>query len=87
MVKEVWESVSVEDDKTKRWHVKIRRLRQHLRGWAKIVSGVNKKEKKELLDKLDELDKKAEDSLLSVQEADLKQYLHNHFESTLKGRG
>jgi hypothetical protein len=46
MVKEVWESVSVEDDKTKRWHAKIRRLRQHLRGWAKIVSGVNKKEKK-----------------------------------------
>jgi hypothetical protein len=46
--------------------VKIRRLRYHLRGWAKHTSGVNKKEK-ELLDKLDNLDKKAETSLLSPQ--------------------
>jgi hypothetical protein len=38
--------------------MKIRRLRQHLRGWAKHMNEVNKKEKKELLDKLDSLDKK-----------------------------
>jgi hypothetical protein len=46
------------DDKLKSWQSKIRRLRQHLRGWAKNVSGAYKKEKKELLDKLDMLDKK-----------------------------
>ena len=40
------------------------RLRQHLRGWAKNVSGAYKKEKKELLDKLNELDKKAENVML-----------------------
>jgi hypothetical protein len=43
-----------------------------LRGWAKNVSGTNKKEKKWLLDKLDVLDKKAKVSLLSAQEADLR---------------
>jgi hypothetical protein len=43
-----------------------------LRRWAKNVSGANKKEKIELLDKLDGLDKKAEVSLLSAQEVDLK---------------
>jgi hypothetical protein len=31
-----------------------------------------------LLDKLDELDKRAEANLLSTQEVDLKQCLHNH---------
>jgi hypothetical protein len=40
-------------------------LGQHLRGWAKNTSGINKKEKKDLLDKLDSLDKKAESTLLS----------------------
>jgi hypothetical protein len=48
-----------------------------LRGWAKNVSGANRKEKKGLLDKLDLLDKKAEVSVLSAQEADLKHCLHN----------
>jgi hypothetical protein len=56
--------------------LKIRRLRQHLRAWAKHTSMVNKKEKKELLDKLDSLDKKAKTSLLSPQELDVKQCLN-----------
>jgi hypothetical protein len=38
--------------------------------------GQIKKRKKGLLDKLDALDKKAEVSLLSAQEADLRQCLH-----------
>ncbi|KAL5667479.1 hypothetical protein ACJX0J_019700, partial [Zea mays] len=37
----------------------IRKLRQYLRGWAKHTSGINKKEKKSLLNKLDELDRRA----------------------------
>jgi hypothetical protein len=43
-----------------------------------------KKEKKGLLDKLNMLDKKAEVSLLSAQEADLKQCLHNRLSQMLR---
>jgi hypothetical protein len=50
-------------------------LRQHLRGWAKNVSGANKKEKKDLLDTIDSLDKKAEVTLLTPPEVELKQRL------------
>jgi hypothetical protein len=64
MVRDVWHSVLVEGSPLERWQAKIRRLRQYLRGWAKNVSGVYKKEKKTLLNKLDKLDKKAENSLL-----------------------
>jgi hypothetical protein len=58
-------------------------VRQHLRGWAKILV-VQKREKKELLDKLDMLDKKVEAGLLFVQEADLKQCLHNRLNQMLR---
>jgi hypothetical protein len=71
MVSEIWNSVYDNEDKMRSWQLKIRRLRQHLRGWAKHTSGVNKKEK-ELLDKLDSLDKKAETSLLTPHELDVK---------------
>jgi hypothetical protein len=84
MVKEIWENTSEEEDSMRRWQTKIRSLRQHLRGWAKNVSGANKKEKKELLDKLDLLKKKAEVSLLSAQEVDLKQCLHNYLSQLLR---
>jgi hypothetical protein len=57
---------------------------QHLQGWTRNVSGVNKKEKKELLDKLDELDKRAEAGLLSSQEGDLKQCLHSRLSQLLR---
>jgi hypothetical protein len=83
MVKETWESVDDEEDSMRHWQSKIRRMQQHLRGWAKNVSGVNKNEKKELLDKLDVLDKRAEASLLSMQ-VDLKQFLHNQLSQQLR---
>jgi hypothetical protein len=38
--------VNDEEDSMRHWQSKIRRMRQHLRGWAKNVSGVNKNEKK-----------------------------------------
>jgi hypothetical protein len=38
----------------------MQNTRQHLRGWAKNVSGQYKKEKKEISNTLDMLDKKAE---------------------------
>jgi DNA anti-recombination protein RmuC len=65
-------------DSMQKWQTRIRRLRQHLRGWSKNVSGAYKKEKKKLLDKLDSLDKKAEQIFLSPQETDLMNCLNNH---------
>jgi hypothetical protein len=84
MVREIWKSVSEEVDCMRHWQAKIRRLREHLRGWAKNISGANKKAKKGLLDKLDMLDKKVEVSLLSAQEADLKQCLDNRLSQLLR---
>jgi hypothetical protein len=83
MVREVWNSVYNREDKMRCWQLKIRRLRQHLRGWVKHTSGVNKKEK-ELLDKLDSLDKKVETSLLSLQELDAKQCLNSRHSQLLR---
>jgi predicted GTPase len=71
MARDVWDSVDEESVTMKHWQSKFRRLRQHLQGWTKNISGANKKEKKELLDTLDKLDKKAEGTILSPVEADL----------------
>jgi hypothetical protein len=46
MVKEIWESVADGEDVMRQWQTRIRRLRQHLIGWAKNVSGANKKGEK-----------------------------------------
>jgi hypothetical protein len=46
MVKERWESVADEGDSMRHKQARIQRVQQHLRGWAKNVSGANKKEKK-----------------------------------------
>jgi hypothetical protein len=83
MVRDVWNSVHDREDVMRCWQVKIRRLHQHLRGWVKHTSWVNKKEK-ELLDKLDSLDEKAKTSLLSSQEMDVKHCLNLRLSSLLK---
>jgi hypothetical protein len=83
MVRDVWNSVHDREDVMRCWQVKIRRLRQHLRGWVKHTSWVNKKEK-ELLDKLDSLDEKAKTSLLSSQEMDVKHCPNLRLSSLLK---
>jgi len=57
------------------WQIKIRRLHQFLRGWAKNKTGHYKMEKKELISKLDVLDKKSETQALQQWEIDLKQTL------------
>ena len=59
-------------------------MRQHLRGWAKNVSGAYKKEKKELLDKLNELDKKAENVMLDGTELNLKYVLNERLVELLR---
>jgi len=45
MVKEVWESENLGSTPLERWQAKIRKLCQHLRGWAKNTSGALKKGK------------------------------------------
>jgi hypothetical protein len=49
-----------------RWHAKIRKLRQHFRGWAQNVWGQNKKKKGEIMKKLDALDKRAEHTFITT---------------------
>jgi hypothetical protein len=84
MVSEVWQNTIATGSPIERWQTKIRRLRQYLRGWAKYVSGVYKKEKATLLNKLDELDKKAEITLLSDAEHDLKHILNERLAELLR---
>jgi hypothetical protein len=46
IVKNIWLNEKAGSTPMEKWQAKIRRLRQHLRGWAKNVSGAYKKEKK-----------------------------------------
>jgi mannosylglycoprotein endo-beta-mannosidase len=84
MVGEVWHNTLAQGSPIEIWQAKIRRLRQHLRGWAKHMSGAYKKEKTTLLDKLDELDKKTEIVLLSDFELDLKHVLSERLAELLR---
>jgi hypothetical protein len=49
MVRDIWANTTMGRTPMERWQGKIRRLRQHLRGWAKNVSGQYKKEKRKFL--------------------------------------
>jgi hypothetical protein len=84
MVANVWQSETEGSTLLERWQAKIRRLRQHLRGWAKHTAGSYRKEKTMLLSLLDNLDKKAESSHLSDQEINLKHYLKEKLVSLLR---
>jgi hypothetical protein len=75
MVANIWRSEYSGSSPLQRWQYKIRRLRQHLRGWASNLVGSYKKEKNTLLALLQDLDKKAEIDRLSDHEIDLKHYL------------
>jgi mannosylglycoprotein endo-beta-mannosidase len=75
MVVDIWQSENSRSTPLERWQSKIRRLRQHLRGWARHTAGSYRKEKKTLLTLLENLDKKAECASLSDQEINLKHYL------------
>ena len=55
-----------------------------MRGWAKHTSGIYKKDKKELLDKLDLLDKKAESTLLTQEEIDIRWFYRNRLSLLLR---
>ena len=75
MVVNIWQSDVSGRTPLERWQNKIRRLRQHLRGWAKHTAGTYRKEKKKLLALLENLDKRAELAPLSDQEINYKHYL------------
>jgi exonuclease III len=72
MVKNEWRSVHHASSPMETWQLKIRHLRQFLRGWARNTSGDYKKEKERLLNIIDSLDIKAETSPLSDSERLLK---------------
>ena len=84
MVSEIWQNTLVSGTPIERWQMKIRRLHQHLRGWAMHLSGAYKKEKSTLLNKLDELDKKAESTMLNESERDLKHVLNERLAELLR---
>jgi hypothetical protein len=45
MVKDIWVNETRGSTPLEKWQAKIRKVRQHLRGWAKHTSGLLKKEK------------------------------------------
>jgi hypothetical protein len=47
MVQDIWSYGYQVTDPMQKWQTKIRRSKQHHRGWAKNVSGAYKKEKKQ----------------------------------------
>jgi hypothetical protein len=84
MIREIWSSHTEGNNPIERWQEKIRRVRQHLRGWAKNTSVQYKKEKKHILNTLDLLDKKAESTPLDSSDIGLKQYLNNRLAKLLR---
>jgi hypothetical protein len=84
VVSEAWKKENRGLTHMQRWQNKIRRLSQYLRGWAKNMNGVYKKEKQELLRRADELDKKAESQVLSQREWDLKQRISERITQLLR---
>jgi hypothetical protein len=74
-VVEVWQPESQGSTSIKIWQNKIRSLRRYLRGWTKNMNGTYRKEKNDILNKMEQLDKKAEMTMLSPQELDVKHCL------------
>lgn len=67
-----------------RWQNKIRSLRRFLRGWAKNQIGEKRCDKNILLSELDILDRKAEFSLLSLQELEYKNCLSSQLKKLVR---
>jgi len=84
MVANIWRQECHGTTSMQRWQNKIIRLRQYLRGWAKHTAGAYKQEKKRLIAGLDELDKKAETTILTDNEINLKYYLKERLISLLR---
>jgi hypothetical protein len=48
MIRGIWSCHSEVNNPIERWQGKIRRIRHHLRGWAKNMSGQYKKKKRNI---------------------------------------
>ena len=83
-VKEIWESENRGRSPMDRWQNKIRRLQRFLRGWTRNLVSQNKKHKLDLLAKIDNFDRKAETSLLSPQEVELRHHLKGQLTKLLR---
>ena len=68
MIKNEWQSISHGSSSMERWQNKLRHVRSFLRGSAKNLSSVYKKEKERLLHLINFLDKKAETVPLNASE-------------------
>jgi len=84
IVSKVWNSERRGSTSIQIWHNKMRKLRQFLRGWEKNTNGAYKREKTLLLEKANELDKKAETTLLTQHEMDLKQSIKSRLAKLLR---
>ena len=84
LVKEIWELENRGRSPMDRWQNKIRRLRQFLRGWTRNLVSQYKKHKLDLLAKIDNFDRKAETSLLSPQEVELRHHLKGQLAKLLR---
>jgi hypothetical protein len=69
LVRDKWNSIHLGLSPVKIWQQKIIHFRQFLRGWAKNLSGVYKKEKERLTLLIDELNLKAETTPLCAAES------------------
>ena len=87
MVKEVWNRPVRGNTPIKRWNNKIRALRKHLRGWARHLAGLYKKEKRRLSEIIDHLEAIAEMRLLSEQELDMKNQANEKIATLLRPNG
>jgi hypothetical protein len=85
MVTDIWQSECRGSTALEKWQNKIRNLRQYLRGWAKHMAGMYKKEKEKLSSLLDQLDKKTETSILSDNEINMNHYLKERLATLLRG--
>jgi hypothetical protein len=85
IVVDIWQSECRGSTALENWQNNVRNLGQYRRGWAKHTTIIYKKEKKRLISLLDQLDKKAESSILSDNEINLKHYLKEISATLLQG--
>ena len=74
LISREWNSISMGESPMERWQNKIRHLRRFLRGWAKNLSGVYKKERDRLLEIIEVLEAKADlNSIDPLERAELNE--------------
>jgi hypothetical protein len=84
-VEEVWQREKKGSTSIEIWQNKIRTLRRYLRGWGKEYKwAIQERKKREITNKLEQLDRKAECTMLSPQELDVKHCLNTRLMQLLR---